>query len=110
MREARARGEAHINVGGRTFDTGLIPIVREVSNDEDQPKRRTPLANTSELDAITASIPLRQSGLPSRAQWRAMRGDAAHRDQDRHDDATRADTNGDTATGDRDAHTKEDNQ
>lgn len=42
MREARARGEASITVGGQRFDTGLIPVVEKVREVEEPKLQTTP--------------------------------------------------------------------
>lgn len=44
MREARARGEASVTVGGQSFDTGLIPVVEKVREVEEPQLREDPVA------------------------------------------------------------------
>lgn len=40
MREARERGEQTLTVGGQTFDTGLIPVVKQVREDPEAPLQK----------------------------------------------------------------------
>lgn len=60
MREARARGEASVTVGGQSFDTGLIPVVEKVREVEEPQLREDPVAQptadpSSEMEEPPAS-------------------------------------------------------
>ena len=60
MREARARGEASVTVGGQSFDTGLIPVVEKVREVEEPQLREDPVVQptadpSSEMEEPPAS-------------------------------------------------------
>ncbi|MDO5721582.1 MAG: hypothetical protein Q4P06_03450 [Actinomycetaceae bacterium] len=60
MREARERGEASVTVGGRKFDTGLIPVVEKV-RDVEEPELRNEEQTAAE-DENTNESKIEQMG------------------------------------------------